>query len=164
MQEVDRRAHLVHAVQAILNTDPTRVADVAENLKDRVVVVQALTGNAVLQGRRVSYRAVALQQVFKRIALGEIAVAGVHADHSVGYSAQQFDRIIAGDDGVGWIVLYAEMLALGDGVQQFKEDVHLLRELRVFPESVLIMVLQSQHDIMLPRHREHCFNAFDHPL
>ena len=51
MQECQRLAHFIHAIHAVLNADVTAVADITQDLKNRIVVVHAFAGHAMLQGR-----------------------------------------------------------------------------------------------------------------
>ncbi|MEZ4580707.1 MAG: hypothetical protein R3A10_03470 [Caldilineaceae bacterium] len=71
---------------------------------------------------------------------------------AVRHTAQQFDGVVARHDGVGRVVLHAEVLALGNGVQHLEEDVHALRELGVAPVAVLVMVLKPENNVVFPGH------------
>ena len=77
---------------------------------------------------------------------------------------QQLDGIVAGDNRVGRVVLHAEVLAFGYRVQQFEEDIHLLREFGIAPKAVFIMILQAEDDAVFARDRQHLLNALDHPF
>ena len=98
---------------------------------------------------RIAERAVGLAQVVERRPLGQVAVAGVHADDAVGHGLQECDRVVAGDDRVRRVVLHAEMVAVGDRGEQLEEDVLLLGELGILPEAVLVVVLEPEDDVVL---------------
>ena len=105
--------HLLHAIHAVFDADPAVVADIAQDLEDRVVVVESRAGDAVLQPLKIADRAVTAGKIFESVSLGQEAVAGVHADDAVGDRPQQLNGIVAGDDGVGRVILHAEVFALG---------------------------------------------------
>ncbi len=65
-----------------------------------MVVVEALAGHAMAEVGRIAERAVGLPEIVERRPFGQVAVAGVHADHSVGDSSQELDRVVTGDDRV----------------------------------------------------------------
>ena len=67
---------------------------------------------------------------------------------------QQLERIVARHDRVRRIVLDSEMFAIHDGVHYSDETIHLLGEFRVLPETVLVVILHSQHDIVFSRDRQ----------
>ena len=77
---------------------------------------------------------------------------------------EQLDRIVAGDDGVGGVVLHAEMVAVGDRREQLEEHVLLLGELGILPEAVLVVVLQAEDDVVLAGDRQHAVDALDDPF
>jgi len=74
------------------------------------------------------------------------------------------DRVVARDDRVRGVILHPEMIAVRDRREQFEEHVLLLGELGIRPEAVLVMVLEAEHDVVLPRHREHAIDALDDPF
>ena len=88
----------------------------------------------------------------------------MHADDAIGDAAQQRDRVVAGDDGVGRVVLHAEVRAVGMASSELEEDVLLLRELGVLPEAVLVVVLQAEHDVVLARDGQDLLDALDDPV
>ena len=67
----------------------------------------------------------------------------MHGHDALRDALEQFDRVVAGDVGVAGVVVHAEAVG-GQGVHQGAEDVHLLRELRVEPEVVLVVVLEDE--------------------
>ena len=70
----------------------------------------------MLQFWRIANRAIASAQGSEARARRKKSIAGVHADNAPRHRPQQFQGVIASHNGVGWIVLHAEMLALGDGL------------------------------------------------
>ena len=56
------------------------------------------------------------------------------------------------------------MGALRDGVEQGEKHVLLLRELRVFPEAVLVVVLEAKHHVVLTGDGKNFVDALDDPL
>ena len=56
------------------------------------------------------------------------------------------DRIVAADERVGRVVLDAEARRI-DAIEDLQEDVFRLRELRIAPGAVLVVVLQAEHDV-----------------
>ena len=136
---------------------------IGQDAKDGIVVVEAFAGDAVTQVRRIAERAVALPQLVDGRPLGEVAVAGVHTDDAAGCRPQQLHRVVAGHDGVGWIVLHPEIFAVGNGVDDLQENVLLLGEFGVFPEAVLVVVLHAEHHVVFPRDRQQLRDRLDHP-
>ena len=88
----------------------------------------------------------------------------MHADHAAGDGAQQSDRVVARDDGIRRVVLHAEMISIGDHLQQLEEDVHLLGEFGIFPEAVLVVVFQPEHDVVLTGDGKRLIDAFGDPF
>ena len=125
-----------------------------EDAEDGVVIVEPLAGDAMPEIRGIAERAVGLAQVVEGRPLGQIPVAGVHADDAVGHGAQECDRVVAGDDRIRRVVLHAEVIAVGDHLEQLEEDIHLLGEFGIFPEAVLVVVFEPEHDVVLSRDDE----------
>src|SRR5262245_52825508 len=82
-QERQRLDHFVHAVHSILDADPALVVVLGQDAKNRVVVVEAFTRDAVAEVRRVTKRTVTLPEVVQGRAFGQVSVAGMHADNAV---------------------------------------------------------------------------------
>ena len=76
VKEFERGLHLLHAIHAVFNADPALVADIAQDLEDRVVVVESRAGDAVLQPLKIADRAVTAGKIFESVSLGKEAVAG----------------------------------------------------------------------------------------
>jgi hypothetical protein len=79
------------------------------------------------------------------------------------HPAQQFDGIVAGDDGVGRVVLHAKVGAVGHGVDDLQEDIHLLGKLRPAPVAILVVIFHRQHDIIFMRHGQQLRDRLQHP-
>ena len=56
-------------------------------------------------------------------------------------AVEDLEWIFAGQDGVGRIIIDAEIRVFADGLDEVAEDVHRLCELGEFPEPILVVVL-----------------------
>jgi hypothetical protein len=76
--------------------------------------------------------------------VGYVLSGGLHVEHEDGstveLAAGMLYRIEPGHEGVGRIVLDAEMLPLGNGRQDFQEDVFLLGKLGILQAPVLVVI------------------------
>ena len=98
-----------------------------------------------------------LPQVLKRPAL-EIAIAGMHGHDAMSDASQKLQRIVPCEEGIAWIVIDSKMGML-NSLDQLAEDVHLLGELGILPEIVLVVIFDNQCDIQLFRPRQAGSNA-----
>src|SRR5690606_11981465 len=74
----------------------------------------------------------------------EVAVAGVHRDDAVLDQLQQRNRVLAADDAIRRIEVYAKTRAARNAVYDFDEDVGFLSELGIVPKTVLVVILKDQ--------------------
>ena len=74
------------------------------------------------------------------------------------------DGVVAGDNGVGRVILDAEVFALRDGVEQGQEDIHLLGEFDVFPVAVFVVVFQPEDDVVLAGHGDQLVDGVNDPF
>ena len=88
----------------------------------------------------------------------------MHTDHAAGHGAQQSDRVVTGDDRVRWVILHAEVVAIGDHLQQLEEDIHLLGKFGILPEAVLVVVFEPQHDVVLTGDGQRLIDALGDPF
>ena len=58
-------------------------------------------------------------------------------------------RVVTRDDRVRRVVLHAEVISVGDHLEQLEEDIHLLGEFGILPEAVLVVVFQPENDVVL---------------
>ncbi len=56
------------------------------------------------------------------------------------------------------------MIAVGDRRDQLEEHVHLLGELGILPEAVLVVVFETQDDVVLTGGRQDLVDALDDPV
>ena len=91
-------------------------------------------------------RAVAARQIVERRARREVAIRGVHGHDAMLDLLEKRDRIEAADQRIRRIVLDAEVRRI-DPIEDLEEDVLRLRELRIPPGAVLVVVLHAQHDV-----------------
>ena len=56
-----------------------------------------------------------------------------------------------------------EMIAVGNRAQELEKHVHLLRKLGIPPEAILVVVFQTQDDVVLARDRKDLVDAFNDP-
>ena len=117
----------------------------------------------MLEGGAVAGAAVGLLQVLERGAGFEIPIGRVHAHHAMPDLLEERQRIVAADDRVGRVVLDAEVRVI-DLLDDLEEHVLGLRELRVRPVAVLVVVLHAQHDVAFGRVLERRADALDGPL
>ena len=162
LEELRRPRYLVQSVHPVLNRDPPGETDLAQDAEDRVVVVRALPRLAVSQRSRVAERAVADRQVVARRPGREEAIRRMHGDDTVLHLLEKADRVVAADHRVGRIVLDAEVRRV-DLLDDLEEDVLRLRELRIAPGAVLVVVLHAQHDVAALGMLERPPDAFDRP-
>ena len=55
------------------------------------------------------------------------------------------------------------MIAVGDRIYEFEKHIHFLGEFRIFPEAVLVVVLQAQYDVILACHGKNLVDTVDDP-
>ena len=60
-------------------------------------------------------------EVMLREATSQVAIAGVHGLHAELHSLQEPNRVLPGDDGVGWVVVYAERRTVRNALEQLQE-------------------------------------------
>jgi hypothetical protein len=162
-KEGEGGGHFVHAVHAVFEADPAGVFVGGEDAEDFVIVVEALAGDAVAEVGGVAEGAVGLAEIFESGAGDEVAIRGVHGDDAGGDAFEEGDGIVAGDEGVGGIVLDAEVGGFRDEVEEFEEDVLLLGEFGIAPEAVFVVVFEAEDDVVFAGEGEEGLDAFDDP-
>src|SRR5271157_1034835 len=162
-EERQRLGHLFHTVHPVLDAHPALVMVPGQDGEDRIVVIQSPACDSVAKVGRITERSVGLAKFLERRSLSQVPVAGVHTDHAIGDRAEQCDRVVTGHDGVGGIILHAEVPPLRNGIHQRQEDVLLLGKLGIFPEAVLVVVFQTEHDIVFAGDGKHSTDAVDDP-
>ncbi len=108
-QECGGSADLGQAVHAILDRDPAIEADLAQDAEDCRVIVQPGADLTVAQDGGVAQTFLLSTQVLDRVSRLQATVAGMHAHHPVLDHFQHLQRVLAGQDGVRWIVVDAEV-------------------------------------------------------
>src|SRR5437867_11767428 len=162
LEELDTAGHLVKAFYAVLDRDPTRVSDFAENGEDGIVIVQPFADLPVTQVWGIAQSSVRLFQVFQfRLAL-EIAVRGLHRNDPVFHLLQEFHRILTCQDGIAGIELNAK--ARGVYLTDYPQiDLAALCKLRITPQAILVMILHAQRDAARLGVLQTLSNAFNRP-
>ncbi len=145
LEKLHGTPHLIQAVHAVLDRDPAVESDLRKQPEDGVVVDQTLSDFPVPQHSRIAGHAVRLLQIFQRRAGCEGAVGRVHRHNPMPHFLQEPDGIVAADPRVRRIVLDAKEGRV-DLLDDLEKDVLRLRELRVTPQSVLVVVLHTEHD------------------
>src|SRR4051794_8596494 len=106
--ETDAFGELVHTVHSVLDADPAVEAHRSKFGKDRIVIVEPSANGAVTKPLGVARRSTFFSPQILECAFGEIAVGRVHRDDAVLDAAQQLQRTVAREKGVGRIVVHAE--------------------------------------------------------
>ena len=97
----------------------------------------------VAQDGRVPHAVLLRAQLRQGVAGQQTAIAGMHAHHAVLDRVEHLQRVLAGQNGIGGVVIDAEPWRV-DGLDDAAEDTQVLRELGVRPVVVLVVVLQRQ--------------------
>ena len=87
-------------------------------------------------------------EVLETCAFREIPIGGVGRHHPVLHPLQELDGVVASHDRVGRVVLDAEVGRV-DPTDDFEIGVLGLRELRVLPVAVLVVVLHAEYHAVL---------------
>ena len=77
----------------------------------------------------------------------------MHRHDPARHAPQQFERVVTGDGGIARIVVDAEV-GIPDGIDERTKQIHLLGELGILPEVVLVVILDDQRDPQLARQRQ----------
>ena len=94
-QECRAVVELIHAVDTVFDADPTIKADTRKLRKDRVIIVDTLTDDAMAESVGIAFDVFFTAQIFDGT-LSQIAIAGVHGDHAMLDVLEQLERIVAG--------------------------------------------------------------------
>jgi hypothetical protein len=70
-----------------------------------------------------------LSQFLEGGAGDQVSIARVHTDYTIGDAFQQSHRVVSGHNGVGRIVLHAEILPFRNGIQNSEKNLLLLETL-----------------------------------
>src|SRR3954462_5794928 len=142
MQEADAVAQIVDAVHAVFDADPAIETCLREFAKDCVEVVEPAADYAVAESLGVADGVFFAAKIFE-CSFGEVAVAGMHRYQPMLHASQKFERIIASEDRVAWVVVYAEIRRL-DALHKLAEVGYLLRELGMGPIVVFVVIFDHE--------------------
>ncbi len=148
LQEIDTASELLHAIDAVFDADPAVEAFALQFGEDGIVVVEALADLAVTEAFGIALSAAFFFAEIFEGAFGEVTVAGMHRHHAMRDALQQLQRVLAREVGVGGIVVHTEVRMI-HGIDEFAEDIHLLCELGILPEIVLVVIFDDERDAAL---------------
>ena len=157
MQKLKGFLHFLHAVHPVFDADPSGITDTPEELEDRVVVVEAFSGDSVHKNFGVARASFGVLEFVEGCAWDQVAIARVHAHDPIDDFFEEFYRIVAGNHGIARVILNPEMRGARNAIEQFEEDVLFLGKLGVEPKTVLVMVLKPQDHVVF----DSGFDAFD---
>ena len=157
-QKLGAAAQLLNPIDPVFDTDPAVEADSPQFVENRVVIIESLADLTVPQPFSIAGRATFFTAEILERPFDQVAVAGVHGNYAMRHPLEQFDRIVTSQIRIARVIVDAKSRML-NRFNQFTKHIHLLRELRVLPKIIFIMIFDDQSDIVLLRIRQASLNA-----